>query len=293
MPPFDAVLIVSFGGPQGPDDVRPFLENVLRGRRVAPGRLEEVAHHYELFGGVSPLTALTMQAGAGASGAAGPGGGCRCRSTSACATGIRISKTRWRRCRAPASGARSGSSPRRTAATRAARSTGRTSPPRGRRSSQRRACRRRGHLRRRLARSRQGFIEPTPARARTRSRGCRRWPAAIAPSWCSPRTASRSAWRSAIRIARQFEETARLVAARVERSTRPRHEALPYAAVYQSRSGRPDDPWLGPDVCDYLREARRAGLDAAVLCPVGFLVDHVEVLYDLDIEAAAVAASSA
>src|SRR6187200_622638 len=58
---FDAVLVISFGGPQGPDDVRPFLENVLRGRRVAPGRIDEVAHHYELFGGVSPLTALTMK----------------------------------------------------------------------------------------------------------------------------------------------------------------------------------------------------------------------------------------
>src|SRR5215211_256476 len=57
---FDAVLIVSFGGPQGRADIRPFLENVLRGRRVAPGRIDEVAHHYELFGGVSPLTALTM-----------------------------------------------------------------------------------------------------------------------------------------------------------------------------------------------------------------------------------------
>ena len=61
MPPFDAVLLVSFGGPLGPGDVRPFLENVLRGRRVAPERLEEVAHHYDLFGGVSPLTALTMR----------------------------------------------------------------------------------------------------------------------------------------------------------------------------------------------------------------------------------------
>ena len=57
--PFDAVLLVAFGGPQGPDDVRPFLANVLRGRRVAPERVEEVAHHYELFGGVSPLTELT------------------------------------------------------------------------------------------------------------------------------------------------------------------------------------------------------------------------------------------
>src|SRR5688500_8705290 len=59
--PFDAVLVVAFGGPQGPDDIRPFLANVLRGRRVAPGRIEEVAHHYELFGGVSPLTALTLR----------------------------------------------------------------------------------------------------------------------------------------------------------------------------------------------------------------------------------------
>ena len=58
--PFDAVLVVSFGGPQGMDDIRPFLDNVLRGRRVSPERLAEVAHHYELFGGVSPITALTM-----------------------------------------------------------------------------------------------------------------------------------------------------------------------------------------------------------------------------------------
>jgi ferrochelatase len=61
-----------------------------------------------------------------------------------------------------------------------------------------------------------------------------------------------------------------------------------YATVYQSRSGRPEDPWLGPDICDYLREAHARGLDAAVICPIGFICDHVEVLYDLDIEAAAV-----
>jgi protoporphyrin/coproporphyrin ferrochelatase len=61
MPAFDAVLIVAFGGPQGRADVRPFLANVLRGRRVPPGRVEEVVHHYELFDGVSPLTALTMK----------------------------------------------------------------------------------------------------------------------------------------------------------------------------------------------------------------------------------------
>src|SRR5678815_5294879 len=58
---FDSVLIISFGGPQGPEDVRPFLSNVLRGRRVPPERVDEVAHHYELFGGVSPITALTQR----------------------------------------------------------------------------------------------------------------------------------------------------------------------------------------------------------------------------------------
>src|SRR5688572_10918632 len=59
MVPFDSVLVIAFGGPLGPDDIRPFLANVLRGRRVAPERVEEVVHHYERFGGVSPLTALT------------------------------------------------------------------------------------------------------------------------------------------------------------------------------------------------------------------------------------------
>ena len=58
--------------------------------------------------------------------------------------------------------------------------------------------------------------------------------------------------------------------------------------MYQSRSGRPEDPWLGPDICDYLRDEHASGLDAALLCPLGFLCDHVEVLYDLDIEAAEV-----
>ena len=54
---FDAILVVSFGGPEGMDDVIPFLENVTRGRNVPRERLEEVAHHYELFGGVSPINA--------------------------------------------------------------------------------------------------------------------------------------------------------------------------------------------------------------------------------------------
>ena len=58
-----------------------------------------------------------------------------------------------------------------------------------------------------------------------------------------------------------------------------------WAIVYQSRSGRPQDPWLEPDICDYLRKERQRGLEAAVLSPIGFVADHIEVLYDLDTEA--------
>jgi ferrochelatase len=61
-----------------------------------------------------------------------------------------------------------------------------------------------------------------------------------------------------------------------------------WALVYQSRSGRPDDPWLEPDICDYLRQERANGLQAVVVCPIGFVCDHIEVLWDLDHEAAEV-----
>ena len=61
MQPFDAVLLISFGGPEGQSDIRPFLRNVLRGRRIPEARIEAVAKHYELFGGVSPLNAITRR----------------------------------------------------------------------------------------------------------------------------------------------------------------------------------------------------------------------------------------
>src|SRR5262249_2010060 len=62
--------------------------------------------------------------------------------------------------------------------------------------------------------------------------------------------------------------------------------AREWKLVYQSRSGPPAQPWLGPDVCDYLRQTKRD----TVIAPIGFMSDHMEVLYDLDTEAKAVAA---
>jgi ferrochelatase len=85
----------------------------------------------------------------------------------------------------------------------------------------------------------------------------------------------------------QLRQTAEAVAAQVRTKIGRRGE-VDRALVYQSRSGRPEDPWLGPDICDYLREESQRGLAAAVLSPIGFLCDHIEVLYDLDVEAAEV-----
>jgi len=76
----------------------------------------------------------------------------------------------------------------------------------------------------------------------------------------------------------QLRESARLVAEQAGMKD--------WALVYQSRSGRPGDPWLEPDICEYLRRERAAGLAAVVVCPIGFVCDHIEVLYDLDREAA-------
>jgi ferrochelatase len=81
---------------------------------------------------------------------------------------------------------------------------------------------------------------------------------------------------------RQVRESAERVARRLG--------VTDWAVVFQSRSGRPEDPWLGPDICDYLREEHGRGLRAVIVSPIGFVCDHIEVLYDLDREAAAVCA---
>jgi ferrochelatase len=83
-----------------------------------------------------------------------------------------------------------------------------------------------------------------------------------------------------------YERQLRESAAAIADLVRPEAVAGDWALVYQSRSGRPEDPWLGPDVCEYLERDVASGLQAAVLCPLGFLCDHIEVLYDLDVEAA-------
>ncbi|MEO7270449.1 MAG: ferrochelatase [Vicinamibacterales bacterium] len=285
MTPFDAVLMVSFGGPQGLADVRPFLENVLRGRRVAPGRIDEVAHHYELFGGVSPLTALTMKQADGLRERLAAG-----RAPLPVYVGMR----NWHPFLADTLAEMSRAGVRRAVGLIAAahRSYSSCTQYKENVAAARATLRERGlrdvevtyvgdwytHPR---------FIEANAARVREAI-------ATLPPTLQDRAELVFTAHSIPVSMAdqypyqRQFEETSRLIAANVN-AGRPLDGHLDHVAIYQSRSGRPEDPWLGPDVGEYLRGLADRGGAAAVLSPAGFLIDHVEVLYDLDVEATDIA----
>jgi ferrochelatase len=272
---FDSVLLISFGGPHGPDDVRPFLANVLRGRRVPPERVEEVAHHYELFGGVSPITQLTQRQADGLgnrlAGAGRP-------------LPVYVGMRNWHPFLADTlhqmytDGARHAIG----FVTAAQHSYSSCQQYRENVVAARAELRARDggdidityvgswfdhplfveanaeHVRQALSRL------PDDARDKARL---------IFTAHSIPiAMASRSRYREQLLASAQ----------RVAESAEMRDWAL----VFQSRSGRPDDPWLEPDICDYLRQEHAAGLAAAVICPIGFVCDHIEVLYDLDREAA-------
>lgn len=274
---FDAVLLISFGGPRGLADIRPFLGNVLRGRRVTPARVEEVVHHYELFGGVSPLTELTLAQADGlrerlaAAGHPLP---------------VYVGMRNWHPYLADTLGQMHDAGVRRaigfiTSAFHsysscqqyrenvvAARAELRTSRP-GADVEVTYVGSWFDHP---------GFVEANAAHVEAALAalpdGLSSAAKVVFTAHSIPVSmADRSRYRE------QLSATSSAVAARVGRE---------WALVYQSRSGRPEDPWLEPDVCDYLRAEHARGLRAAVICPIGFVCDHIEVLYDLDHEAAQV-----
>ncbi len=276
--PFDAVLIISFGGPQGPADVRPFLANVLRGRRVPPERIEVVAHHYDLFDGVSPLTELTRRQAAGIAERLRRDG---------LALPVFVGMRNWHPYLADTLETLADQGLRRaigviTAAQRSYSSC---------LQYKENVLAARAELARRAKpdvevtfigdwHAHDGFIEANAAHARE---AFARLPEALRDTARLVFTAHSIPvpMAEAYPYVQQLREGASQVAARLG--------AADWTLVYQSRSGRPQDPWLEPDICDYLRAERARGLEAAVLCPIGFVCDHIEVLYDLDIEAAGVA----
>ena len=272
---FDAVLVVAFGGPQGRADVRPFLANVLRGRRVTPERIEEVAHHYELFDGKSPLTALTMRQ------AELLRDRLRERGTP---LPVYVGMRNWHPFLADTLAEMSRAGIRRAVGFLAAAQRSYSSCTQYKENVEAARATLRGAG---LAdvevvyvgdwHTNPGFIEANADHVRD---ALAQLPSGVRDKARLVFTAHSIPSSMAARFPyqRHLEETARAVAASVGRE---------WSLVFQSRSGRPEDPWLGPDVCDYLREEAAKGLTAVVLSPIGFLCDHIEILYDLDVEAAA------
>ena len=274
---FDSVLVVAFGGPQGRADVRPFLANVLRGRRVRPERVDEVAHHYELFEGVSPLTALTTRQAHLLSD--------RLRERGR-PLPVYLGMRNWHPYLSDTLAQMSRDGVRRAVGFIAAAQRSYSSCMQYRENvdAARASLRDVGLADVQVTyvgdwHAHPGFVDANAAgisdalvRLPETLRGHAR---IVFTAHSIPASmAEQSLYQQ------HLDESARAIAQRLQRTD--------FALVYQSRSGRPEDPWLGPDVCDYLREERAKGLAAAVLCPVGFLCDHIEVLYDLDIEAAGV-----
>ena len=272
----DAVLLIAFGGPTAPAEIRPFLEIVTRGRRIPPERLDEVAHHYEQMpGGASPLNALTEAQAAGLRAVLSREGrrlpvfvGMRnwhpfLRETLAAmaarghrrALGIILSSFRteasWERYMADVATAREHTpgAPEVVFA-----------PP---------WFEHPGFVAAAADGAGQALAEvPADERAETPLVfTAHSVPVAMAKA--SPYVAD-------------FSAAARAVAARLGHGR--------WSLAYQSRSGSPRDPWLEPDVSDVLRAAAKEGARHVVLAPIGFVCDHVEVLYDLDVEARWIAA---
>ena len=274
--PVDAVVLVSFGGPEGPDDVLPFLENVTRGRGVPRERLEEVAEQYLRFGGVSPINdqnrafRAALEAELAERGPALPVyWGNRNWAPFLTDTVRQMADDGIRHAVALVTSAYSsysGCRQYREDIERARAEVGDAAPQIDKI---------------RAFWNHPGFIGPfraaltaalgdLPADRRRRAR-------LVFTAHSLPVSLAATSDYEA-----QLREAAGLVAAAAPE--------LEWDLVWQSRSGPPQVPWLEPDVNDHLRALAEQGVDTVVVVPVGFVSDHQEVIFDLDTQAAETAA---
>jgi len=267
MQPYEALLVVSFGGPEKPDDVIPFLENVLRGKNVPRERMLEVAEHYYHFGGRSPINDQNRELIAAL------------RELLA-REGPRIPIYWGNRNWAPllpdtlremredgiryaaafitsAFGSYSGCRQYLEDIARAQLEVGEGAPD---------ICRLR------FFHTDPGFIEPL-----VRNIG-----AAMSMFDTPPHVAFTAhsvpvAMADTSPYVQHLNEACSLIATELRHSD--------WKLVYQSRSGPPGQPWLEPDIGDHIRALHSSGRRELVIAPVGFLSDHMEVIYDLDTDA--------
>jgi protoporphyrin/coproporphyrin ferrochelatase len=282
----DAVLLVSFGGPEGPDDVIPFLENVTRGRGIPRERLAAVGKHYLHFGGVSPINdqnralLAAIRADFARSGLDLP---------------VYWGNRNWDPYLADAVRQMADDGVQHALAFVTAAYSSYS------------GCR---QYREDLAAAREavgqrapsidkvrhyfncpGFVEPMidntvaalaslPSEIGSRAR-------LAFTTHSVPLTQAATSGPTGDAYVTQHGEVARLVAKGASERV---GSDIGWDLVYQSRSGSPNQPWLEPDIGDHLRTEQVRGTPGVVMVPIGFVSDHIEVAWDLDTEAVAVAA---
>jgi protoporphyrin/coproporphyrin ferrochelatase len=280
MPAYDAFLLVSFGGPEGPGDVMPFLKNVTRGRGIPPERLARVAEHYYAVGGVSPINQqcrdmlAAVRADFSASGLSLPlYWGNRNWSPYLADTLRAMAGDGVQRAIAFVTSAYSSYSNCRQYLDDIDRARAEAGPGAPEVDKIRRFF------------NHPGFIEPfaenadaalasLPAEVRDGAHlvfTAHSIPVAMADA---------SGPGDGRRYVAELTEAARLISERTDGGSHP------WTLAYQSRSGPPAQPWLEPDVREHLGELAKSGTAAVVVIPVGFVSDHMEVRHDLDVEAA-------
>ncbi|GAA0257533.1 ferrochelatase [Actinomadura nitritigenes] len=268
----DALLLLSFGGPEGPEDVIPFLENVTRGRGIPRERLEKVGEHYHLFGGVSPINRLcrelkaAIEADFAAHGVDLPVYWGNRNWTPYLADTVRQMRDDGvRRAAAFVTSAYSGYSTNDQYLQDIARAREEV-PGTPEIDKLPVYC------------DRPGFLDPFVDAARD---ALGRLPDG-ARLLFTAHSVPLSQPNRELYVA-ELEEAARTVAGRAAPGT-------PWELVYQSRSGPPSQPWLEPQITDHLEKLAGEGVRAVAAVPIGFVSDHMEVKYDLDVEAAGRAA---
>ena len=281
---YDAILVVSFGGPEAKDEVIPFLENVLHGRNVPRERMLKVAEHYYRFEGRSPINQQTRELMAALEAELERNGpklpiywGNRNWHPLLPATLRQMKQDGIRRALAFVTSAYSSYSGCRQYREDIARAQGEVglslSPcePGAPEVEKLRAFF-----------NHPAFIEATVERVgdalRSIPEDARENVQIIYLAHSIPVSMA-----NGCDYVKQLEEVRRLVSAALgHQNGVQKNDVL----VYQSRSGAPGQPWLEPDILDYVRQVKAGNLASAlVLAPIGFISDHMEVLYDLDVEA--------
>ena len=271
MPAYDALLLIAFGGPEQPADVIPFLENVLRGRNVPRERMLEVAEHYYHFGGISPINGQMRELIPLLDAELRERGphipvywGDRNWQPMLADTLRQMQSDGVRRAAAFVMSAYSSYSGCRQYLEDVARAREAVGPGAPEIDKLR------------VFYNHPGFIEPVAGYVSDAfeqiPKDRRRAAVLVYTAHSIPVSMAANS-----RYEMQLGEACRLVSDRVNRTE--------WRLAFQSRSGPPSQPWLGPDIGDSLRELHAKGTRDVVVAPIGFISDHMEVRYDLDTEA--------